>query len=105
MLYAPIAAASSGANAIVAAVAGRRIRVVGFLLSFSGTVNAKWQSASTDLSGLYYGVANTVVEGAPFPEQIGGQSGHFETAQGAALNLNLSGAVAVGGHLAYILVP
>jgi hypothetical protein len=30
--------------------------------------------------------------------------GHFETAAGEALNINLSGAVAVGGHVVYVEV-
>lgn len=102
MKYAAIAAGSSGNNEIVAAVAGKRIRVVGYVLSFSGSVNAKWRSASTDLSGLLYGAANTVVSAAPMPKgERGGQAGHMETATGEALNLNLSAATAVGGHVAY----
>ncbi len=102
MKYAAISASGSGANAIVAAVPGKRIRVAGYVLSFGGTVNAKWQSASTDLSGLIYGLAATFAQAAPMPKgERGGQAGHFETAAGEALNLNLSGAVAVGGHLAY----
>lgn len=96
--FAKITAASSGANEVVAAVTGKRIRVVSYLLSAAGTVNAKWQSASTDLTGLHYMVANNQVP-VPFSPV-----GYFETASGEALNLNLSGAIAVGGHVAYIEV-
>lgn len=96
--FAKIAAASSGANEVVAAVTGKKIRVLGYLLSSAGTVNAKWQSASTDLTGLHYTVANVQVPVAFSPV------GHFETASGEALNLNLSGAVAVGGYLVYVEV-
>lgn len=102
MKYAPISCSSSGDNEIVAAVAGKRIRVVGYVLSFGGTVNAKWRSATTDLSGLIYGAATVNAQAAPMPKgERGGQAGHMETAPGAALNLNLSGATAVGGHIAY----
>lgn len=93
--YASVAAASSGDNAIVAAVTGAKIRVLSYVLSAAGTVNAKWRSATTDKSGLLYMVANTVVP-------AGSPAGLFETAAGEALNLNLSGAIAVGGHITYV---
>lgn len=99
-----ITANTSGQTQIVAAVPGRRIRVVSYVLSFSGTVNAKFQSNSTDLTGSLYGVAAGVIPMATGESVIGGIQGQFETAPGEALNLNLSGAVAVGGHLKYIEV-
>ena len=69
-------------------------------LSSAGTVNVKWQSHTTptDLTGLYYEVANTGISEAFCP------SGHFESLSGQALDLNLSGNVAVGGCLTYIEV-
>lgn len=98
VLYAKIAAASSGANEIVAAVATKKIKVLRYSFSSSGTVNAKWQSAATDLSGLYYEVSNTGISEPYCPIGI------VQTNVGEALNLNLSGNVAVGGSLTYILV-
>lgn len=101
-----IAASSSGANTIVAAVTGKRIRVLGYVLSFSGTVNAKFTDGTNDLTGLLYGVADTAISAPCVPPVMGSQPGWFDTAaQGAALILNLSGAVAVGGHVLYDLVP
>lgn len=99
-LRSAISAATSGNNTIVAAVAGKKIRVLAMSLSFSGTVNAKFQSGAsgTDKTGLFYGVANTQVV-LPY-----NKLGWFETAAGALLNLNLSGAVAVGGVIDYIEV-
>lgn len=96
--YASIAASSSGANSIVAAVASKKIRVLNYVIVANAAVNAKWQSASTDKTGLSYLAANGGVSSGYAP------SGHFETAVNEALNLNLSGAVAVGGHLSYIEV-
>lgn len=93
--FAPIAAASSGDNSLVAAVTGRRIRVLAFSLHFSGTVDAKFQSASTDLTGLFYGTAGVQAQGAY------SEVGLFETAAGEALELNLSAATAVGGYVVY----
>jgi hypothetical protein len=96
--YAVISASSSGDNAIVAAVTGKRIRVLSYLLVANAAVNAKWRSATTDVTGLLYLAANggaaCAFEGL----------GCFQTAVGEALNLNLSGAVAVGGHCTYLLI-
>lgn len=98
--FAPIAAASSGNNTVVAAVSGKKIRVLAVQLISSGTVNAKWQTAAggTDLTGLAYLVANA---GYVLPFN---PVGWFETAAGALLNLNLSAAIAVGGSVTYVEV-
>ena len=94
--FAAIAASAQNANEVVAAVTGKKIRVLAYFLSSSGSTNAKWQSSSTDKSGLHYMVANTI---APSPYS---PVGLFETAAGEALNLHLSAAVAVGGWLVYV---
>lgn len=104
MATAAIAASASGDNQVVAAVAGKRIRVYAGVFSFAGSVNAKWRSGTTDLTGLYYGAANSQVSLDFGGEGLGGMRGHFETAQGEALNVNLSTNVAVGGHVVYELV-
>ena len=97
-----IAASSNGANQIVAAKAGKRYRVLAFQLSFSGTVNAKWQSAANDMTGLFYGVANIQVASPQVPTGAGNISvGQFTTNTNEALNLNLSAGVAVGGYVIY----
>jgi hypothetical protein len=95
VLYAKIDCSSSGANQIVAAVTSKHIRVLSFLISASAAVNGKWQSASTDITGLIYMDAKGGATGDA-------QDGLFETASGEALNLNLSGSVAVGGYVAYV---
>lgn len=109
-LTAAIAASASGDNAVVAAPGtGKRIRVLSWILSFSGTVNAKWKSgASTDLTGLFYGSATAgVAFSAESPPPGPGNSPvpQFRCAENEALNLNLSGAVAVGGYVLYEIVP
>lgn len=96
--FAVISASSSGDNTIVAAVPGKKIRVLSYAFVSSGTVNAKWQSEATDISGLMYFIANTGISSGYNPK------GHFQTVSGKALELNLSGAQAVGGHLNYIEV-
>lgn len=99
LLTAAIAASSSGDNTLVAAVASQRIYVVGLFLSVNGAVNVKLKSASTDLTGLFYG--QTAGNGIVLPHA--GDRGAYwaRTAVNEALNLNLSGAVAVGGLLVY----
>ena len=98
--YATIAASSSGNNTLIAAVTSKKIRVLAAVFMSNGTVNAKFQSGAsgTDLTGLFYTVANT---GAVLPFN---PSGWFETASNTLLNLNLSAAIAVGGCITYIEV-
>ena len=98
--FAAISASSSGANTIVAAVAAKKLRVLSYVISASAAVNAKWQSHAipTDKTGLLYMATNGGAVAGFNP------AGWFETIAGEALDLNLSGATAVGGHLSYIEV-
>lgn len=96
-LYAAIAVSASGASTIVSAVASKAIVVRALLLIASAAVNVKLQdhTTPTDLSGLFYLAVNG---GLVLPYNLNGwavtQSGH-------ALDLNLSGAIPVGGLLVY----
>lgn len=96
--FAAITASASGDTSIVSAVTGKKIRVMRWSVSSSGTVNIKWRNGTTDITGLYYMVANATVGGGYCPV------GHFETSSNSALQVNLSGATAVGGVLTYIEV-
>lgn len=95
-----VSASSSGDNTIVAAVTGKKIVVISMVMSFSGAVNAKFQSGAsgTDKFGLIYGATGSLVV-VPY-----NKDGWFETASGALLNLNLSSAVAVTVCINYIEV-
>ena len=99
--FAKISASSSGNNTVVAAVTSKKIRVLGWNLVGNGAVNAKWQDGAggTDLTGLYYVAAAGGGICVPF-----NPVGWFETSSNTLLNLNLSGAVAVGGSLCYVEV-
>lgn len=99
-LFAAIVASASGATTIVAAAATLRIRVLRWSLTSNGAVNAKWQShvTPTDLTGLHYLTQFASAGGSYCPLGI------FQTIAGEALDINLSGAVAVGGELTYVLV-
>jgi hypothetical protein len=98
--YAVVDAAALGDNTLVAAVAGKRIRVLAFVLVGAGAVNAQFQSGAsgTALSGAMAFAASTVVPGTFNP------AGWLQTAVGALLNLNLSAAVGVRGMLTYVEV-
>lgn len=95
--FAVISCSSSGDNEIVAAVTSKKIRVLQYLITASAAVNAKWQSSTAgDKTGLLY-MASAGQGAAPGFSPVG----QFETASGEALQLNLSGAVAVGGWVVY----
>lgn len=98
--FAAIAAASSGDNTLVAAVAGKKIRVLGFFMVAAGTVTARFESAAggAALTGQMPLAANTTVGPGYNP------LGWFETVAGQLLNLELSGATAVAGAVTYVLV-
>lgn len=100
-LFSGITASASGATTIVSAVASKKIRVLAWTLLVNGAVNVKWQShvTPTDKTGLHYFASAGTGISVPFSPV-----GHFETIAGEALDINLSGAVAVGGSLVYITV-
>jgi hypothetical protein len=92
--------ALSGDNAVVAAVTGKKIRVLGFFLVAAGAVTARWESGAggAALTGQMDLAANSPLASGFSP------AGWFETAAGAVLNLELSGVVSVDGALVYTLV-
>lgn len=99
--YAKIAASASGNNTLIAAVTGKKIRVLAYNFMGAGAVNAKFQDGAggTDLTGLKYIAAAGGGICAPF-----NPVGWFETTAATLLNLNLSGAVGVGGEITYVEV-
>ena len=104
MKFAVINASASGANAIVAAVTGKRIRVVSYVIVAAGAVTATWQSASTALSGPMSLASSGGASASVGILAPGGAYGLFQTEPGEALNLSLGGTVNVAGHLCYIEV-
>lgn len=94
----PIQLSASGT--LVALVALKSIRVIALSLMASGNVNVKFQShvSPTDLTGLYYLIANT---GFVLPYN---PSGWFQSLSGEALDINLSAGIAIGGVLTYVAV-
>lgn len=98
--YAVISAASSGDNTLVAAVTGKKIRVLSFFFSCAGAVVVRFESnaGGTALTGVMSRAGSGWASASFNPE------GWFQTAAGQLLNLELSAAVQVSGALTYVLV-
>jgi len=92
--YATINATTSGNTQVVGAVSGKRIRVIAYAVIASATVNIRFRSGSTDITG-----AMRLVEGGGIAHAYDG--GLFETAVNQPLNINLSTNATVGGYVVY----
>ncbi len=98
--YAVINGDNTTAVEIVAAVAGKKIRVLSYVLSVSAATTMLWQSASTAKSGAIHFVGTALV---PYSSGYN-PAGHLETAVAEALNLKSSANVSFDGHVCYIEV-
>lgn len=98
--YAVIDHATLGDNTIVAAVTGKKIRVLAVFLVAAAAVTIRFESGAggTALTGQMVLAANGGFT-LPFNPE-----GWFETAAAALLNLELSAAASVDGALAYVEV-
>ena len=92
-------ATSSGNTQLVAAVTGKKIRVVEVLVTNkdSSTVTTKFQSATTDITAAHMSAAS----GGGYTRVAPENGWLFETAVGEALNFNLGGAGSVGCDVGY----
>lgn len=96
--FAVVSKAAIADNEIVAAVSGKKIRVLSYTLNAAGGANTcTWKSATTALSG-----AMDIGDNVSVSADCG--AGLMETAAGEALNLALTAATLVAGHITYILV-
>lgn len=100
-------ATNADGAAVVNLVAGKKIRVVRLTFVCAAAVGVKWQSSTsnstgvgsnTDLTPVMSFAANGGVSDAYCP------LGLFETVLGEALKLNLNGAQQVSGYLTYVEV-
>lgn len=101
MKTAVINTAVIGANTIVAAVVGKRIRLLNYTIVVGGTVIVTWKSASTNLSGPMPMVANDSLSASAGESMPVGMVPLMQTGVNEALVLDLSTAVQVSGHLTY----
>ena len=95
--FARVNASTDGDNTVVAAVAAKKIRVLGYALTSrtAGLLTIKSSTTST-LAEL------DIVADTPFTYD--GPAPAFETVAGELLNFNVAAGVDVVGHLAYVLI-
>jgi hypothetical protein len=101
-LYAIVDAASAGDNTIVAAVTGKKILVLAYVLVASGGAQTllRWESGAsgTAMTGeMDLGDNLSLV--APYAA-----GGHFACAVSVLLNLQITAATSVDGHVTYVLI-
>lgn len=97
--FANIAAGQTAAS-LVAAVTGKKIRVISLVMVTGGTAtNSTFNSASAAISMLF---ANGVNGGAALPLN---EHGYFETSPGEALTVTTGAGSTTGYQIGYIEVP
>lgn len=92
--YTIINANSAGDTTVVSAVTNKKIRVVAFAVVAAGTVDVRFKSGNTDITG-----SMRLLEAGGIAHAFEG--GLFETAVNQALLINLSSSVQVGGYVVY----
>lgn len=97
--FASIQAATAGDNTLVAAVPGKKIRVVSLVLVATGGANNARLESGAGGSALT-GIMGLAANGQLVLQQ--NMAGWCETAVAALLNLELSAATAVAGVLGYV---
>src|SRR3990167_9287457 len=97
--FAAVSATVDGDNTVVAAVAGKKIRVISYNLCARAAGLVTFKSSTTSTLGTLDLLAQT-------PAEFGGgaRAPAFETVAGELLNFNVAAGVDVLGHLAYVLV-
>jgi len=93
---------TSGDKTLVAASAGKKVKVLGATLIAAGDVDVQFRSGTGPGTALT-GVMSLARDGNGFvanPAPVGYH--HFETVAGEALILNLSAAIQAGGWLVYV---
>lgn len=103
VLTTALSATSDGANTVVAAVAGKKIRVLGYVLNVNAAGTVQWRTgASADRSG-----AMEFTDGGGLTAPVCDPTGEvfwFETVAGEALTITCAAGVDALGHVTYQLV-
>jgi len=109
--FANISCAASGDNAIIAAVGGKKLRILQIQIQGSGTAVSAYLSSKDNTGAKLYGdgtnkfvLDKTGATGPAGWSLSFSPVGWFETASGEALNLNLSAGQAVVGVVGYVEV-
>ena len=99
VLFAAISGALSPDNEIVAAVATRRIRVVGFFFVVAGAVLVAFESSAG--GDALTGRMSFAADGDSI--SVANQLGLFQTVAGESLSMELSATVQISGGVSYVL--
>ena len=97
-LHADITETTTGDRTIVAAVSGKKIKVLGYVVSGDAAGAFTWKSGSTAISGAMEALSGV---GIHVPATSWGA---VTTAEGEALVLNIEAGTVIGGHVTYVLV-
>lgn len=102
-LFAAFDGLTAGDNTLVAAVAGRKIRVLAAVIAGTGAATVAFEStAGGDALTGDMGVSIAAeVDSIVLPHN---PAGWFETVAGELLNLEVAGAGSVSGCLTYVLI-
>ena len=98
-MLAAISLAATGV--VVTGVAGKSIRVLGYVIVATTPVTAQWSSGATALSGAMPLIAGVPVVCPAAPMVVAGRAAYLETISGDDLKLTLGAGVQVSGHLEY----
>ncbi len=98
VLFASFSDATGDRNVVVAANATKKIRVLSYTLNAAGGANTvTWETATTALAG-----AMDIVDNASLHASC--VHGLMETVANEALNLSMTAATLVAGHVTYVLI-
>ncbi len=98
VLFAAYSDSDATRNEAIAAVSGKKIRVLSWTMNAAGgEQDITFESATTALSGAFE-LVNNATASASY------SGGLFETVAGQALNITQSNAVLLAGHITYVLV-
>ena len=101
MLYESISLSTLGDTTIVPAIAGYRVRILGYVIAAAGTVSVQFKSGSNVISGPMAMIAGSNITTHPSANTDQSEMGVVQTNPDEAFIINLSVAVAVGGHINY----
>lgn len=101
MLYGSINLSALGDTTVVPAIAGYRVRVLGYVIAAAGAVSVQFKSGANVISGPMAMVAGSNITTHPSAGTEQSELGVVQTNPDEAFVINLSAAVAVGGHVNY----
>lgn len=94
----------SGDNTLIAAIPGKRIKVLQYTAGCDQNADIYFKSGNTRITGPIFFAASTSISSSYGAGTPAGLVPLFETAPGEALVMNINGAKTIGGHITYIVI-